>query len=167
MSTQSTKLKLLVPAVFVALLAAGCSGAQTTSTTVNNQPTAQSPAQPNNPPPPAASNKFTDQPYYKMSYLISGDTLSADAKMALTGFSMDKKVQSDGTTQITLRAQKTEYHDQQYTLQKGDQLYFIEKFLGDDNNEGNEDKNMGDDQAVVVDSQGNVVNRPQGWSTGQ
>lgn len=154
---MSIKFKIVLPVALGALLAAGCN--QTANNTQQNTP-ATTAAQPS-----GNSQKFSDQPYYKMSYLISDDTLSSDAKTALTGFSMGKQTLQNGDTQITLTAQKAEYHNQQYTLRPGDKLYFIEKFLGDDNTGADVDNNMGDDEAVVVDSQGNVVNQPQGWST--
>ena len=102
--------------------------------------------------------KFADQDYFKTAYLISGVTLSADAKMALTGFTMTKKTMPDGTTSIMLKALKPEYKDQSYTLKTGEQLYFIEKFLQDDAN-GTE-SNIGDDGAVIVNAEGNVVSGP-------
>jgi len=158
---MNIRYKIIAPLALGALLAAGC------NKSAPAQPAAVNPTQNQTAQNAAPDLKFADQPYYKMSYLISGDALSADAKMALTGFAMNKQNAANGGTQITLTAQKTEYHNQQYTLRPGDQLYFIEKFLGDDNNEANEDKNMGDDQAVVVDSQGNVVGQPAGWTMGQ
>ncbi len=159
---MNIKYKILIALAMGTLLAAGCNSTvsnsqQTPAQNSQNDSTAQA---------SGTSQKFTDQTYYKNAYLISGDTLSSDAKTALTGFTMGKQTLANGDTQITLTAQKSEYHDQQYTLHKGDQLYFIEKFLGDDNAAANEEKNMGDDQAVVVDSQGNVVGQPQGWTTG-
>ena len=105
--------------------------------------------------------KFSDQSYFKNAYLISGDTLSADATAALAGFKMEKKVLPDGTVQINLKAEEAKYHDQSYTLKSGEQLYFIDKFLGDD--QGNTESNIGDDTAVVVDSQGNVTQVPAGF----
>lgn len=108
------------------------------------------------------SVKFSDQPYYNQSYLISGDTLSPEAQAALSGFSLDKKPNSDGTVQITLKALQPQYHDQQFTLKPGEQLYFIEKTLGDD--QPDQDNNTRDDSGVVVDSQGNVVQGPTDFS---
>lgn len=107
--------------------------------------------------------KFSEQEYAKNAYLISGDApLSADAKTALTGFVMTKKALTDGTTEISLEAQKAEYHDQQYILKTGEQLYFIDRFLQDDQN-GSE-VNIKDDTGVVVDAGGNVVQAPTDWS---
>lgn len=107
--------------------------------------------------------KFADQEYAKVAYLVSGDApLSADAKTALAGFVMTKKTLADGTTEISLKAQKPEYHDQKYVLKTGEQLYFIDKFLQDDKNGA--EANIGDDTGVVVDSLGNVVQAPTDWS---
>jgi hypothetical protein len=81
-----------------------------------------------------------------------------DAKLALTGFILTKKKLANGTTQIDLKAQKTEYRNQQYILHDGEQLYLIEQFLEDDQN--NQENNLLDDQAIVVDAQGNIVGLP-------
>ena len=143
------KKTLLIPAML--LLLAGCTAQTPTNTTQDNTNASAT----------TGSQKFSDQPYYSYSYLISGDTLSADAKTALAGFDLNKQVMPDGTTQIMLKAQKAEYHDQQYTLQPGQQLYFLERMLGDDQN--NNENNLGDDSAVVVDAQGNVVQPPADW----
>jgi len=103
------------------------------------------------------SMKFSDSPYYPYRYLISGDTLSPDAQNAITGFNLSKTSNSDGTTTYTLTALKSEYVSQTYTLQPGQSLYFIERSMGDDDTAGNTDYNLGDDMAVVVDSNGNIV----------
>ncbi|MCL5008876.1 MAG: hypothetical protein M1400_00860 [Patescibacteria group bacterium] len=144
--------KIFVVFALSALLAAGCN--KTVSNSQNNAA----------PQSPGGSQKLADQPYYKYAYLISGGTLSPEAKKALAGFSLDKKTLTDGNLQITLTAQKAEYHNQQYVLHSGEQLYFIEKFLADDKSETNEEKNMKDDSAVVVDSQGNIVGQPTAWT---
>jgi len=140
------------------LIGAGCaSTAVPPPAAPTGQPSAQGQAAP-------ASAKFADQPYYQYSYLISGDTLTPDAQSALSGFQMTKTQQPDGVTDITLKAVKSGYRDQQYVLKPGEQLYFIERFLQDDDPVKNEDKNMKDDQGVVVDAQGNVVQGPADWT---
>ena len=112
--------------------------------------------------PAVAAIKLADQEYAKSAYLISGGTLSADAKTALTGFIMTKKVMPDGTTSILLKAQKAEYHDQNYTLKTGEQLFFIDKFLADDT--AGQEKNINDDTGVIVDATGVIVQAPTDWS---
>jgi len=99
--------------------------------------------------------KLSDSPYANYAYLISGDTLSADAQTAITGFSMQKTANPDGTTTIALSSTNPEYQNQSYTLQSGQQLYFIERTLGDDS--GNEDSNLRDDMAIIVDANGYIV----------
>ncbi len=113
------------------------------------------------PTPSNSTVKFAEQSYFKNAYLISTDTLSTEAKTALAGFKMDKQTLPDGTIQINLKALEPQYHDQSYTLKDGEQLYFIDKFLADDSS-GTE-SNIGDDTAVIVDSQGNVVQQPTGF----
>ena len=163
---MNSKIKYIVPVAFATLLAAGCNKSPAPTADNNqSQEKQQVVATPTPQPTPSApvSVKFTDQTYYKDSYLISGPTLGDDAKQALAGFVMTKKAMPDGTTQINLKATKVGYYDQQYTLHTGEQLYFIEKFMQDDDNEANEDKNLKDDLAVVVDSNGNVLSQPVAW----
>ena len=137
------------------LILSGCGQATNNSLPSNNSSSAKTPAQ------SSVGVKFSDQSYFKNAYLISGDTLSVDATSALAGFKMDKQTLPDGTVQIKLKAQEANYHDQSYTLRVGEQLYFIDKFLGDD--QGNAEAGIGDDTAVVVDSQGNVSQSPSGF----
>jgi hypothetical protein len=99
--------------------------------------------------------KLSDTPYWKAAHLISGDTIDAAGQSALAGFNVDKKVMPDGTTQITLTTTTAGYVNQSYTLQPGQQLYFIETSMGDDRD--NQEFNLGDDKAVIVDAQGYVV----------
>lgn len=112
--------------------------------------------------PVVAVQKFAEQDYAKTAYLISGPVLSVDAKKALTGFVLSKKSLPNGVMEVMLKAQKTTYHDQVYTLKAGEQLYFIEKSLMDDVNEI--ESALGDDSAVVVDAAGNIVQGPADWS---
>ena len=107
--------------------------------------------------------KFSDQDYAKSAYLVSGDApLGTDANQALAGFSLNKQAMADKTVVITLKALKSEYHDQTYTLKPGEQLYFIEKFLQDDKEE--DETNIHDDTAVIVDADGYVVEVPRDFS---
>ncbi len=142
--------KIIIPALAVlALIGAGCYGPSPAGT-------GQQAAAP-------ASNKFADQPYYKNAYLISSDPLSADAKAALSGFKMTKTAQPDGTTRIILEANKPGYQSQQYDLKPGEQLYFVEQNLTDDDPVKDTDNYTQDDHAVVVDAAGNVVQGLSDW----
>jgi hypothetical protein len=98
---------------------------------------------------------FSSSPESQYSYLISTPTYDAKTQQALSGFKVTKNTLSDGSIQITLNAQNPEYKTQTYTVKTGEKLYFIEKFLGDDN--GTEDKNLKDDTAVLVDANGYIV----------
>lgn len=146
--------RLLFPALLAALVLAGCGNSN--STGAPGPGTRQDPARPQ-----SALQKLADQPYAASAYLISADTLSADAQKAISGFEMTKKAMPDGTTEVTLKALEPQYHDQEYTLKAGEQLYFIDKFMADDN-QGKE-TNPNDDTAVIVDSQGNVVQGPSNF----
>lgn len=105
----------------------------------------------------AMKQKFSDSSNYQYAYKIFPGTLSATAKQALTGFAMTTKNMPDGSIQVTLTAQKPEYKTQQYIVKTGYSLYFIEMNLRDDNTAENEDMNLHDDSAVVVDSQGYIA----------
>jgi hypothetical protein len=99
--------------------------------------------------------KLADTSYWPYAHLISGATLDSSAQAAMSGFSLAKNVLSDGSTQIVLKSTNQGYTDQTYTLKQGEQLYFIERTMGDD--QQNQEFNLGDDTAVVVDANGYVV----------
>ena len=98
---------------------------------------------------------FSDSPLAKFAYLISTPTYDTNTQKALSGFTVTKKTLADGSIQVTLNAQNPEYKNQTYTVKTGEKLYFIEKTLRDDN--GTEDKFLGDDTAVLVDASGYIV----------
>ncbi len=108
----------------------------------------------------ATGQKLSDSPYANYAYLISSDPLSSDARTALTGFKLSKAQNSDGSTTYTLTALKQGYQNQTYTVKSGQSLYFIERSLGDDNADTDEDNFLADDMAVVVDSNGVIVEGP-------
>lgn len=103
----------------------------------------------------SAKIKLTDSQYANNAYLISGDTLDSAAQAATSGFTITKTPNADGTTTIALSSTNPEYKNQSYTLQTGQQLYFIERILGDDSN--NQELNLGDDTAIIVDADGYIV----------
>jgi hypothetical protein len=100
--------------------------------------------------------KFTDSPDYPYAYLISGDTLDANATQALAGFELQKQQMADGSLNITLKALSPEYTDQDYIVKPGQKLYFIERSLRDDSDG---EHNTHDDTAVIVDAGGYVVHQ--------
>ena len=104
------------------------------------------------------TQKFSDSADYQSAYLISGASLDSSAQQALTGFNLSKQTLPNGSIQINLKAVESGYQDQQYTLQSGQQLYFVDRTFGDDrNSEGNQ----GDDYGIIVDAQGFVVSGGQ------
>lgn len=144
------------------ILGAGCSPSSnyngtSTVTPVTNKGVSPAPAASAVNTPSYQPQKLSDQSYAQNAYLISGPNLSADAKQALSGFVMTKKVNADRTVRIDLKAQKAEYRDRSYLLQPGQQLYFVDKFLADDSTQGNNENNIKDDFTVVVDKDGNII----------
>jgi len=143
------KIYIILPVI--ALLSAACQSATNnlalTPSSNNNSSTTAVTAQ-----------KFSDSPDYQNAFLISGDTLSQTAQQALTGFQISRQMQMNGSIKINLKATETGYQDKQYTLDPGQQLYFVDKTLGDDQaSEGN----VRDDYGIVVDSQGFIVSNEQ------
>lgn len=129
---------------------------RTTANVVSN-PSSNSPASQQNSAQPAMT-KLSDSQYANYAYLISTDTLSSDAQMAVTGFNIQKASNSDGSVTYSLVAVNPEYQTQTYTLKSGQSLYFIERNLGDD--AGGVENFPGDDMAVVVDANGYIVSGP-------
>ena len=104
--------------------------------------------------------KLSDSPYANYAYLISTNPLSSQAQEAITGFQLNTTSNSDGSTTYILTAIKQSYYNQSYTIQPGQNLYFIERSMGDDNVADNDDYNLGDDFAIVVDSNGYIIQGP-------
>jgi hypothetical protein len=145
----------IVGFVLALVLIVGCTSANNTQTNTptGNMLTGNSPAA--DPPQNNAKAKLSDTRFANSAYLISGDTLDASAKSALAGFTMQKTANPDGSVSISLSSTNQNYQNQTYTLQPGQQLYFIERTMGDDG--ADTDFNLGDDTAVVVDANGYIV----------
>jgi hypothetical protein len=62
--------------------------------------------------PTAALQKFSDSSDFPYAYKIFPGSLSNESKQAMSGFAMTTKTLSDGSTQVTLTAQKPEYKSQ-------------------------------------------------------
>lgn len=98
---------------------------------------------------------FSGSPLSQNAYLISTTPYDANTQKALSGFTVTNKTLADGSREFTLTSTNPEYQTQTYTVKQGEKLYFIETMLGDDSN--NQDRNLGDDTAVVVDANGYIV----------
>jgi zona occludens toxin (predicted ATPase) len=145
----------MIAMLAVALTIAACTSYSAPSTAGQNPaPITTQPSNPATVNPAPAAVKFSDSQYAAYAHLISGDTLDAAAQSATSGFNIQKTSNADGTTTIALSSTNPEYQNQTYTLQSGEQLYFIERNPGDDN--GGEGA-LGDDTAIVVDANGYIV----------
>jgi hypothetical protein len=147
---------ILLVVLALVIVIAGCASntAAPAQTTAPPSSTQQSPAS-QGPAPQAQKIKLSDTGYWAYAHLVSGDTLDSAAQEAMVGFIREKKTLSDGTTQVLLKATDPGYKDHTYILKQGEQLYFIETSMGDDSK--TQEFSLGDDTAVVVDSQGYIV----------
>lgn len=155
------KESIIVAVVIVAaaFVLAGCSPQQSPATGRQGAPAVTSAqAQPSSQSANASRGiRFQDTPYARYAYLISDNTISPDAETALAGFQVQRETQPDGSLKVTLKALQSEYHDQSYVVQPGQKLYFIEESMGDDVD--GKDYSLSDDTAVLVDSDGYVINQ--------
>jgi hypothetical protein len=100
--------------------------------------------------------KFADSPIFQMAYKIAPGDIAPETKKAMSGFDVTKKTLADGSIEVTLIPKESNYTKQQYTVEKGNTLYFIEATSVDDPDE-NTDKNLRDDYGVMVDKNGLVL----------
>ena len=107
--------------------------------------------------PPNQKVKLADTKFARNSYLISGETLTAQQKDAISGFNLTREVLPDNSLNITLVALSTEYQSQNYIVQPGESLYFIETYMGDDSPPTGEGPSLMDDHAIIVDKDGYVL----------
>ena len=92
-------------------------------------------------------------PLFQFAYEIF-PTASVSATSHMTGFTMATAVQKDGSTVVTLTPKDSQDQDQQYTVQKGQVLYFIEQTPMDDKSDNDTDLNYRDDYGIVTDASG-------------
>lgn len=85
--------------------------------------------------------------------------LSQQAKKILAGFSLQKVSLSDGTEQITLLAKKQDFTSQVLIVKPGDSVHFIDQHTSDDTSGSDNDVNLHDDKAVVVNKNGQIINQ--------
>jgi hypothetical protein len=105
----------------------------------------------------SAGTLFSDSPYASYAYLISTSPLSSQAKEATTGFAITSVQNSNGSATYRLATARSNYVNQTYTLEPGQKLYFIERSLGDDDASSDTDYMLGDDTAIIVDTNGYIV----------
>ncbi|MDE1975288.1 MAG: hypothetical protein KGI49_02140 [Patescibacteria group bacterium] len=98
---------------------------------------------------------FTDSQYASRSFLIFPGSPSAAAERALAGFDMQTKDLGGGVTQVSLVAKAGDYATQVYDVGPGQELFFVETSMGDDNQ--SQDYAYGDDLGVVVDQNGYIL----------
>ncbi len=94
-------------------------------------------------------------PLFEFAYEIA-PTMSDAAKIHMIGFAIASKTQTDGSLLVTLTPKDSADQNQQYTVGKGQILYFIEQTLFDDKKDSNTDLNYRDDYGVVTDANGIV-----------
>ncbi len=105
--------------------------------------------------------KLQDNPMLNQhSYLIYpvNGTSPADVKAALNGWTMSTVASSGGSMLVTLTPNNTEQedHKQQFTVETGDKLYFVELNLSDDQN--GQDRMWFDDVGILTDKNGVILN---------
>lgn len=103
----------------------------------------------------ASRLKFQGSQYDGVSYQIFPGSLSSAAQTALRGFDMTTNPLSGGSTQVTLSAKEPQYRNQTYTVKPGETLYFVDQSSSDDS--VSFDAALTDDTAIIVDSQGYIV----------
>ncbi|MFB6105408.1 MAG: hypothetical protein ABEJ70_00405 [Halobacteriaceae archaeon] len=99
--------------------------------------------------------KLMDSKYANYAFLISGQTLSPDAKRALDGFARNRTRINDSAVRVTLNPYESRYKRYSVVVRDDQKLYFIETSLGDDGPK--RETELNDDAPVKVDSNGYVI----------
>ena len=107
------------------------------------------------PTPAAAGPQLRTEPYASYAYQVWPGPLSADGKLALTGFSLTVTRQSGG---ITVKAIQdgTPMTSVSHFYAAGAKVYVLDSNLGDDGG-GNVDYDESDDGLVVTNARGQVL----------
>lgn len=105
---------------------------------------------------PTKGTNLLNSPLGKFAYQIAPGDIAPETQMKLSGFTIDKTTQADGSIMVKLTPKDSEDQNQQYIIKTGEKLYFIEQTTIDDQPNQNTDKNLRDDYGVIVDSQGNI-----------
>lgn len=103
----------------------------------------------------ADNQMFSGHTY--LIYPLTGE-MPADTKTALTGWSVKITKNLDGSSLVSIVPDKTEWedHKQDFTVQKGQMLYFVELNLQDDAN--GQDNMWVDDVGILTDANGVILN---------
>lgn len=99
--------------------------------------------------------KLKDSKYAKYSYLISGQSLSSNAKRALDGFKRNRTRINDTAVRVTLIPYESQYNRYSVVVRNDQKLYFIETSFGDDARK--RETQLNDDAPVKVDHNGYVI----------
>jgi LysM repeat protein len=112
-------------------------------------------------PPPGGKPMFTTKgmnlegsAIAKYAYKIAPGDISAESQKVLIGFAVASKLNSDGSTTVTLTPKDSDDQFQTYTIKPGETLYFIEMTPADDNKDQDKDLNYRDDYGIITDSSG-------------
>lgn len=88
------------------------------------------------------------------AYQIAPGALSANAQRVLTGYSMKEQTLGNGAVQVALSGPGI---NRTYTVQPGYKLYFVDRFPGDDDRAAERENQPADDQVVLVDPNGYIM----------
>jgi len=102
---------------------------------------------------PSPGPLLSSQPYAAYSYPVWPGSLSAEARLALTGLSVSVRRDGGGISVQAGVAGQPPGAARLYP--EGARVYVVEASLGDDS--GNSDYNLGDDALVVTDAQQRIV----------
>ena len=161
---------VVVVAVIVGIFAFG-NHSNVSGNTISNIPYASAsgqnaPAQGSAPAgvPPApqseAGQLFSSSGLSQYAYQVFPGPLSAAAQAAITGFKVNEQNNSDGSVVVNFLPTNPHFKSLTYTVSSGDTVYFIEKNPAEDNTATDYDALYLDDQAVVVNSSGYIVQGP-------
>jgi hypothetical protein len=102
-------------------------------------------------------DKLADSPLGQFAFKIAPGDISPETQKIMAGFgAVTSKPADDGSIVVTLTPKDSEDQNQQYTVKKGESLYFVETTPLDDKADQDQDFNYRDDYGVIVDQNGLV-----------
>ena len=158
---------VVVVAVIVGIFAFG-NHSNVSGNTISNAPYAGQNAQAHGsapagvPPAPQseAGQLFSSSGLSQYAYQVFPGPLSTAAQAAIAGFKVNWQNNSDGSVVVNFLPTNPHFKSLTYTVSSGDTVYFIEKNPAEDNTATDYDALYLDDQAVVVNSSGYIVQGP-------